>query len=260
MWRSLLLVFLLACGALAQQDAPPTGAEQDRLLDAMAQYAADYIHGLPNFLCAQVTRQFEAGLKGNKWHKGDVLTFRLSFHDKEEKRTLELVNGKPADPSKRFWRTPLVTEGEFGLLLGQVMQPASHAAFTWSRWETVRGRRLAVFDYAVDREHSTLSLQLSDFPKAVLPFRGSVWADPETGAIWRISDTADSNIPPELRTQSISTVIDYAQTNIGDKSYLLPVTATVGVITDTRRVRNELEFQGYRKFEAESVIKFGEAE
>ncbi|MGA2185015.1 MAG: hypothetical protein ABSH47_18510 [Bryobacteraceae bacterium] len=130
MFRSLPLAFLLTFSALAPPDAPPDPAAQDRLLDAMGRYAAQYVSSLPNFLCVQVTRQFEAGLSSNRWRKGDTLTSRLSFHDGHEKRTLELVNGKPADPAKRHWHTPLVTEGEFGILLSQVMEPAGDASFT----------------------------------------------------------------------------------------------------------------------------------
>jgi hypothetical protein len=244
---------------LAGRDAPPEPAAQDRLLEAMERYGAQYVSGLPNFLCVQVTRQFEAGMHSDRWRKGDTLTSRLSFHDGQEKRTLELVNGKPADPAKRQWHTPLVTEGEFGILISRVVDPASDATFTWSRWESVRGKRLAVFDYSVDKEHSTLTMQLSDLAKGVLAYRGSVYVDAETGAVWRITDTADSGIPPQLRLRQISTVVDYAETPIGGKPYLLPCAATVAVITDTGRVRNELEFQGYRKFEAESVITFGDS-
>jgi hypothetical protein len=245
--------------AQSPPDAPPDPATQDRLLEAMEHYGAQYVSTLPNFLCVQVTRQLEAGLHSNRWRKGDTLTSRLSFHDGEEKRTLELVNGKPADAAKRQWRAPLTTEGEFGILLARVVDPASDATFAWSRWETVRGKRLAVFDYTVDKEHSTLTMQLSDLARDVLAYRGSVYVDAETGAVWRITDTADSDIPPQLRMRAISTVIDYAETPIGGKSYLLPAAATVLVITDIAQVRNELEFQDYRKFEAESVIKFGDS-
>jgi hypothetical protein len=258
--RLLLLCLLLVPAAAVQApaDAPPEPAAQDRMLEAMEQYGMQYVASLPNFLCVQVTRQLEAGMHSDRWRKGDTLTSRLSFHDGQEKRTLELVNGKPADPMKRHWHTPLVTEGEFGILLSRVVDPASDATFTWNRWETVRGKRLAVFDYSVDKEHSTLTMQLSDLAKATLAYRGSVYVDAETGAVWRITDTADSGIPPQLRMQAISTVIDYAETAIGGKPYLLPSAATVAVVTDTGRVRNELEFRDYRKFEAESVIKFGD--
>ncbi len=258
MYRILALGSLMLASGLAAQDAPPDPAAQDRMLEAMEQYGKQYVSGLPNFLCTQVTHQFEAGLNSGRWHKGDTLTSRLSFHDGQEKRTIDLVNGKPADPLKHRWHTPLTSEGEFGLLIGNVVDPAVDASFTWNRWETVRGKRLAVFDYTVDKEHSTLSIQLSDLAKAVLPYHGSVFVDPESGAVWRITDKADSDIPAQLQMRDIGTVIDYAETSIGGGTYLLPSTATVSVTTDSARVRNDLDFQDYRKFEAESVIKFGD--
>jgi hypothetical protein len=249
----------VAPSPVAPSEAPPAAAAQDRMLDAMEKYGARYVASLPNFLCVQVTHQFEARYSSNRWHKGDTLTSRLSFRDGEEKRTLDLVNGKPADPSKRHWHAPLTTEGEFGTLLSRIVDPYTDASFTWDRWETVRGKRLAVFNYTVDKDHSTLKMQLSDVAQAVLPYHGSMFVDPDTGAVWRITDAADSDIPPQLQMRQISTVIDYAETQIGGKTYLLPATASVAVVSFAGNVRNDLEFQDYRKFEADSVIKFGDA-
>jgi len=244
--------------ALSQQ-TPPDPATQDKLLEAMHQYAAQYVSNLPNFLCVQVTRHLEAGKKSNRWHKGDTLVSKLSFNQGREERTVELVNGKPIDPGKARRRDPLTTEGEFGILLSRVLGPQSEAWFTWSRWETIRGKRLAVFDYTVDKQHSTLSLSLSDLARAIVPYRGSVYADPATGAIWRITDTA-YDIPSKLMTQEISRTIDYDEIPIGEKRYLLPVEATVSALLETRKIRNEMEFQDYRKFEADAAITFGSVE
>ncbi|MBZ5591126.1 MAG: hypothetical protein LAP39_02750 [Acidobacteriia bacterium] len=240
----------------ARSEAPPDPAEQDRLLTAMHQYADQYVSNLPNFLCEQVTRQFEAGKKSNRWHKGDTLTTTLTFHRGREQRKLALVNGKAVEPGQARRHGPLTTEGEFGILLSRVLGADSKAYFTWSRWETLRGKRLAVFDYSVDKQQSTLTLSLSDLAKATVPYTGSVWGDPATGAVWRITDTA-TEIPPALLTRQIATTIDYGEVLIGEKKYLLPVEATVSLLLETKKVRNEMAFQGYRKFEADSVITFG---
>ena len=260
-WRLLLLLVL--CGGLspaaraqsAASQEPPSGAEQDKLLDAMRAYGERYVSRLPNFLCVQVTRQFEAGRKSKHWSKGDTLTSKLSFSQGKEHRTLELVNGKQIKPGRKKWRTPLTTESEFGTLLGQVLGD-SGTAFTWNRWDTLRGRRVAVFDYIVDKQHSTLSLSLSDLVKAVIPYHGSVYTDPVNGTVWRISDTA-TEIPPALQTRGLSTTIDYKETQIGGAEYLLPLQATVSLLLDRKKIRNEIGFQDYRKFEADSEITFG---
>lgn len=250
---------LLAAQAPSEpiSEAEPERAEQERILGLMRRFAKGYVTNLPNFLCEQETRQYEAGKKSKKWHEGDALTSKLSFHDGQEQRSLERVNGKPVQPGTKRWRTPLVTEGEFGILLSRVLGPESEASFTWSHWETLRGKLLAVFDYIVSKEHSTLTLRLSDLAKAVVPYYGSVYGDSVTGAVWRITDAA-SEIPLVLQTREISTTIDYSEVSIGEKTYLLPLQATVSLVLDDKKVRNEMDFRGYRKFEAESVIKFGE--
>jgi hypothetical protein len=256
-------LFALLCGGLsgvtfaetAVSQDPPSGAEQDKLLDAMQAYAEQYVSRLPNFLCMQVTRQFEAGRKSKHWSKGDTLTSKLSFNQGHEQRTLELVNGKQVKPGRKRWRTPLVTESEFGTLLGQVLGD-NGTAFTWSRWDTLRGRRVAVFDYIVDKQHSTLTLSLSDLVKAVIPYHGSVYADPANGTVWRISDTS-TEIPPALETREISTTVEYNEIQIGGAQYLLPLQATVSLLLDRKKIRNEIAFQDYRKFEADSEITFG---
>ncbi|MGH9695203.1 MAG: hypothetical protein ACRD5Z_13725, partial [Bryobacteraceae bacterium] len=220
------------------------------------EYAERYVSNLPNFICVQVTSQYTGNKKGKHWHRGDTLTAKLTYTKGHEERTLYLVNDKPIKPSSRHWRTPLVTEGEFGTLLERVLGPDNDASFTWSRWQTLRNKRAAVFDYTVDKAHSSLSLSLSGYVKATVPYTGSVYADPETGAIWRITDSA-TEIPPELQTVSISTTIDYAQAAIGDAQYLLPLEAIVAMRTDRNQIRNEIQFQQYRKFEADSNITFG---
>jgi hypothetical protein len=54
----------------------------------------------------------------------------------------------------------------------------------------------------------------------------------------------------------LTTTINYGKIDIGGKNYLLPVHATVMVVTNVERDRNEIDFTGYRKFEAESTITY----
>ena len=255
--RVRVYLFALSLTAAVRAQPAPSPADQDKLLESMHNYGASYVSSLPNFICIQVTRQLEAGVKSDRWHKGDTLVSKLSFNQGREQRILDAVNGKPVRGGENRWRAPLRTEGEFGILLSRVLGPESEAWFTWSHWETLRGKRLAVFDFSVDKRHSTLSLSLSDLARAIVPYSGSIYADPETGAVWRITDAA-RDIPAKLLTRAISTTIDYDEIPIGDKKYLLPVEAVVSLILEHKKVRNELEFHDYRKFEADSAITFGD--
>lgn len=255
-----LATALLACfAARAAQEETRDTAEQERILNAMRDYSEQYVANLPNFLCELVTRQYQAGRKPKHWHKGDVLTSRLLFSEGEEHHSLERVNDKPVRPGSKPWRAPLQTEGEFGILLANIFASASDASFEWKGWDVMRGKRVAVFEYSIDVKHSTLTLSLSDLAKATVAYHGMVYGDPETGAVWRITNAA-SDLPAEIETKSIATVIDYDQVQIADRTYLLPVQASVSLTTDSNNVRNDLEFRNYRKFEADSVIKFASAD
>ena len=227
------------------------------MLNLAGDYSDRYVSNLPDFLCDRVTRQFESG-KRDQWKEQETLTARLSFVNGREHSVLQLVNGKPITPHTNPWRTPpLVTEGEFGLLIASVFSRHSEADFHFSHWETLDGKRLAVFDYAIDREHSGLSLTLSDLGRAVLPYHGSFFVDSDAGTIWRISSEAEE-IPRELRTERIATVIDYGQLPVGQKQYILPIQAEVVMtLADRKRVRHSIAFEHYRKFETDSTITFG---
>jgi len=55
-------------------------------------------------------------------------------------------------------KTPLgglITYGEFGAILAAPFGPGKAR---WSHWETMDGKRMAVFTYSIDRAHSNYSL------------------------------------------------------------------------------------------------------
>ncbi len=240
----------------APPQAAPSDSDQQKMLAAMREYAGDYTAKLPNFICQQVTSQFEAGKKPKHWHQGDTLTAKLVFNGGREERNLVMVNNKPVRPGGRSRRSPLTTEGEFGILLANIFDPVTEASFSWGGWEDFRGHRVAKFDYSVDRAHSTLSLSLSDLAKAVVPYHGSVYADAASGAVYRITSETTA-IPEQVQTKSIATTVDYDTVRIGSQDYLLPVQAKVLLVTDRNNIRNEMQYEAYRKFEADSTITFG---
>jgi hypothetical protein len=243
---------------LSAQTVPsglPTTEHQSAMLAAMKTYAQRYVSALPNFLCVQVTEQYRAGTNLKHWKKGETLTSRLAYVDGHEKRTLELVNGKPPQFRVTGWHIPLTTEGEFGDMLERAFAEDSQASFTWARWDSIGGKLVAVFDYSIEKEHSTLKLTLSDMASGILPYHGSIYADPATGVIWRISDDANE-MPTDLRTYEIGTTVEYESISIGGNSYVLPVHASVLCRTFISSMRNEIYFHDYRKFEAESTLKY----
>lgn len=236
------------------QEPPPSDADQQKILSAITHYADDYLSKLPDFICHQITQEFLADKNGKHWHKHDTLTAKLVFANGREQRTLELVNNKQVRDNRARLRSPLSTEGEFGILLSKIFDDASQAKFSWNGWDTVRGHRVARFDYAIDRAHSSMSL--TNYVKAVVPYHGSVYGDPDTGAVWRVT-SGTTEIPEEVQIKSIATTIEYDEVTIGSQKYLLPASASVLLAATQDQTRNDMQFTDYRKFEAESTITFG---
>lgn len=254
----ILLSFFLATATVANgfQDPPPTPDQEKVILDNIAKFAERYVQTVPNLICLKTVEQYHSGKKAEHWKQLDTLQMRLSLVNGEEKVTLLAVNSTPLNQVRKGWVAPLTTADEFGSMLRNVMDPVSDAKFEWQGWETVNSHHVAVFKYSIDKQHSTVRLSLGDLEKAVLPYSGSIYADADDGTVWRISEHA-TEIPPQLHTSQLATTMDYEEVTISGQKSVLPVHATVVSHGDDGVRRNEITFSGYRRFAAESTIKFG---
>lgn len=242
-----------AAGQQPFQSVPDNASE---IVARARHYAARYIDGLPNFICTQTTTHSAAGRKGDRWSNKGTITAQLVFAGGKEKRTIQAINGKPISTgNSRASRERLTTEGEFGILLANILGPDSMAEITWKGFEKLRDREVAVIRYSVDQEHSTLRLSRDYYASAFVAYFGEVFADPDTGVVLRITKQL-ADIPPELETENSHTVIDYDKVVIAGADYFLPSTASVEMTIRSGRLRNEMSFNGYRKFEANSTITF----
>ena len=88
--------------------------------------------------------------------------------------------------------------GEFGSLLRSIFDPGSAAEFNWDHWGTLRGKRMAVFSYAIDSGHSNYTISYGeDQQRIITAYEGLVYADPDTGEVARIKFVA-VNIPKDV--------------------------------------------------------------
>jgi hypothetical protein len=246
---------LTALSAVAYEDPAPTQEQQTVFLGNIAHFIENYVNTLPNLVCLETTEQYKGNKNGDHWKQGDTLSARLTLVKGREHTTLERVNNIPVQNVHQRWKRPLTTEGEFGDMLAVVLSKGADAQITWNRWETINGKHVAVFDYAINREHSSLRLSLSDLAQAVLPYSGFLFADPDSGTVWRVTDHV-TDIPKHLQTLEMQTTLDYGEVEIAGKTYVLPTHATVFERSHTDSIRNEITFSNYNKFEAESTVKF----
>jgi hypothetical protein len=233
---------------------PPSEADQKRIIDEVREYALGYAKRLPDFICTQVTRRYIDPSGMEFWQRTDIITTRLTYFERKEEYKVLLVNNRMTEiPYDRLGGA--TSQGEFGTFLKQVFEPESETTFQWERWATLRGNRVHVFNYRVSQSRSQWSINYQRVQEIVPGYRGLIYVDANSPAVFRITMEAE-NIPPSFPIQQASTVLDYDFIDIAGSSYLLPLRAVMRMREGKFLIKNENEFRLYRKFGADTTITF----
>jgi hypothetical protein len=254
---------------VAHQPAPLDSRHQAELLNLMRSYAGSYTDSLPNFICTQVTRRSVSANHGDSFHLVDTIAAKLSYNEGREDYKIILVNNQMANTSMDRIGGAIST-GEFGSLLKDVFANYSEAEFAWDHWATLRGKKVAAFNYVIDSGHSRFTLDWDrGAQRIVTAYKGLVYADENTGAVARVTFEA-LDIPAGFPIRYAHDTLDYDDVQIGDTKYFVPLKAVVRMtaqgsdITNqggrmavqTIDTKNEVEFRNYRRFGTESTITF----
>jgi hypothetical protein len=254
----------LAAPAKPKPIPPPSSVEQAAILDDVREYALNYSRDLPDFICTQVTRRYNAPPPGTKaggpagsdphWYSQDTLQIRLSFFQQKEQYQVVLINSQLVnqDYSKVGGAKSF---GEFGSMMQQIFEPATQTFFEWDHWGTLRGQRVMAFQYHVRLDHSKYQLVVDDHLRITAAYHGLVEVDPKSHAVLRITAEAE-NIPSEFPVKEAKDVLDYDYTELSGQRFLLPLKAQVLMKGSEVWSRLDEEFRVYRKYSAESDIKF----
>jgi hypothetical protein len=239
---------------------PPSAEEQKRVLDAATDYAINFVKRLPDFICTQVTRRFvDPTGKDSFGQPQDVILERLSYFEQHEDYKVVLVNNRPMDIAHEKLGGA-TSSGEFGSILKEIFDPKTHAEFGWARWATLTRRPMYVFTYHVPQPESTYRITSYSGPTTsqsfVAGYRGLVFVDKGNLKVMRITLEAEG-MPADFPVREVNLTLTYDSTKIGDSDYVLPLKAELRSRDDRRYlVKNDVEFRMYRKFEAETNIKF----
>jgi hypothetical protein len=234
---------------------PPGEAEQKQILDFARDYALNYTKRLPDFICTQVTRRFVDPSGLEFFQRQDVITARLSYFEQKEKYEVFLVNGRMTNDVASFEQLGGATSsGEFGSMMKEIFDPKTEATFEWSRWATLRGKRMHVYRYRVRKDKSQWLVSWQRQAEVMPAYAGDIFVDNDTNLIMRI--VLDAEMPADFPIQQAKTILDYDYTSISEQQYVLPLKAEVRMREGRVLVKNEVEFRMYRKFGAEATIKF----
>jgi len=228
------------------RDPAPDPETQARMFDLAVEYVKATIGRLPNFLAKRETTHFEdmpwaepettnaQGLPGHSTRPFGLSLGRpegkplhvtgrynavVTFRDGAEVRDTPAKDAK-AEASP----TGLTTYGEFGPMLGAVLEDAGRGQVSWSHWEQGENEPVAVFHYSVPEDHSNWMVGIPNGTKAemVYPaYHGEIAIEPATGSVLRLSAVAEMAPPHQMIEDAI--LVEYAPVEIGDRTYICPV-------------------------------------
>jgi hypothetical protein len=240
--------------AAGRRDALPASDEQ--IVDEARAAAGKFTATLPDFLAEQVTtRYFATGFPVSTWQTIDTVTATVAYvNGKEDYRDIR-VNGTPTTlPPERTgsWST-----GEFGTTLEDLMSPATNAAFQRRGDERKNGRPALVYAYTVEQPRSHWTIVSPDGRRHTPAYEGTIWIDRETRRVLRIEQRT-STLPPGFPYSRVECVLDYGFERIDQGAYLLPAASeSMACMSGSGAcTRNAIQFRNYRKFTADSVIKY----
>jgi hypothetical protein len=237
----------------------PSREEMTAAIHHARVFAANYANNLPDFLCDEGVVRYEEIKGWRGWEKRDTLGLKLGIEGGRETDKLVSFNGRSTSRSLESVGGAQ-TNGEFGGLMFQILDPASNGKFRWDHWTLLRKRPTQVYSYRIDPQDSHYKLvfgtaysRLETTPA----MEGMLYLDGQSNDIVRIANHA-ADIEPGFPVSQASTILDYSEQVVGGKKYPLPLRAENRMATPDIHTRNMVDFTGYRKFEGNSTITFGD--
>jgi hypothetical protein len=265
-----LLALMASCGYAAE--SPQLSSDQTRVLESARTAALKYSHQLPDFICTQVThrvitRNMDAsagtGISGRSpiaamangmGYRSDTFEEQLTYVGGKEDYEVLSVNGKTVKGVDPMQFQGAISEGEFGSMLVQVFDPASHTTFTWNRTAHVHGRSVWVYGFLVPKDAGTYVIARDSDKEIIASISGEVAIDPETFEVLQISSKLD--LPPGFPIHIARRSIEFAPREIAGKSYSLPTHSLVHMEDGKQVYDNSIDFRNYHRFASESTIHF----
>lgn len=217
----------------------PDGAAQQRMLDAARNYVAQTLPRLPDFLATRTINRYDdspQALKKGAWpvraglHLVGTSSREISVRNEREGQAVKQGSAASQEQSG------LSSWGEFGFLPAVILTDTVKGKVTWSHWEQMAAGPAAVFHYAVPRSASHYEI-IETVPhgprvsflgqhantstvRTAPAYHGSLWVDPATGVILRISIETDENGSDQFRR--VAVMVQYAPVQIGDRTFICP--------------------------------------
>ena len=218
--------------------AGPDSATQGKIMSRAADFAEATISKLPDFFATRTTTRFENQKLKYEAHGmvtlanrsfGLVDRFSATVTYRNGREVVEAAGGKKGR-SNMSSSTGLTSWGEFGPLLGVVVEDILKGKMGWSHWEQGPVGPVAVFRYMVPADRSNYTVRyccfmgdggkMRDF-EGIPQYHGEIAVDPTSGAVFRL--VVETDLDPTVPIYRADVAVEYSPVEIGGKSYICPV-------------------------------------
>jgi hypothetical protein len=245
----LVFTLIATCTSVFAQSAPDAAA-LDALLVRMKASAMRYQGHLPDFTCTEVTvRKEDSSGNGVNWRTLDTLEELVSFAASGRiSKTLVKKNGRPTTRNKPGGLT------ENAVLSGAIVPRGIFGAkalpkFDWDHLETRSEHRIAVIAYQAVGENYP-----DGKTRYELKVTGRIVFDDTAGNLVRTESSSAG--PPGYPFEEVRVETDYAPVTISGRELILPTKTVMTTVRGKRRYQSEIQFLGYRKYQADTTIRF----
>lgn len=210
----------------------------------------------PDYTCVETIERSQRLKPARKFELLDVLRLEVALVGGKELFAWPGARKFEEGDPRTFIRSGTIGNGYFAMHARAVFF-SDAVMFTYGAGEELGGRQAVRYDYRVPLLQSGYHLR-SGGREAVVGYHGSLWADPKTLDVLRLTVNAD-DILVSLEMERADTVIDYARMKIGENQFLLPASADL-TLTDLNGSdsRNLMRFTSCRQFAGESVLLFSD--
>jgi hypothetical protein len=256
-WCTVALVAVFTgMGGICLAQAPPgeiVAVDASPSLDALARarkHVQEYFDKFSDLTCKESVTQIVLNNSGHAIYRENS-AYNYQFQSTSESGTLkfnetrEVRNPAYRDPA----RTLLVTTGFASLLL--VAHPMYEASYVFepAGAETIDGVSYTMIRFVpVPGASSPASLRLrgKNYP---LPMSGTLWIDPQSGAIVKLEAKVDSSMS-DLGLAGMRSEVHYALHSFHDpaESVWIAESAVIDVDTPRQHWRNLHRFTDYKRF------------
>jgi len=218
---------------------------------------------LPSLRAREVTSLFHSTSKPVKWIPDTVVSAEIAYEEERESYTDIQIDGKrppgaPMTGTSDYMRSldKAWSTGDFETLSHCIFSELEDSDFHQVRTEHEQDGDVNVYEFNGGRDSACLGVKFKS-QIAYPAYSGRIKVRPKTREVLHV-ELGAIDIPAGFPLDRAERSIDFGMVQIGENQYLLPTTGYwFGCFRNSYSCfLNRIDFRDYRRFEADSTVKF----